>query len=222
MDVRPSFATLADDDDPPLDALALALAAEFADVDAAAATARLDVLGREYGEMLGATGPVPREQARALAILLGDRHGFAGDSAHYDDPRNSMLDRVLERHRGLPILLSVVYAEVARRAGVPVAGVGLPGHFVVAHFGADPALLFDPFGGGVPIQAAPAAAQLVRPWTAKETAMRMLNNLVASYERRGQVPLGLRAAELRLLLPADPELRELLERELEMIRARLN
>jgi len=222
MDARPSFAALAAADDPPLDELALALAAEFEPVDADAAVARLDALGHEYAEALDAVEGSATAQSRALATLLGDVHGFAGDAAHYDDPRNSMLDRVLERRRGLPILLSVVYGEVARRADVPIAGVGLPGHYVVGHFGAEPALLFDPFGGGAPVRAAPAAVHLVRPWTAKETAMRMLNNLVNSYQRRGQVPLALRGAELRLLLPAEPELRELLERELGMIRARLN
>lgn len=192
-------------------------------MDAPAALERLDALGAEYAAALDVLGPHPTAyaEAREIAILLGDRHGFAGDTAHYDDPRNSMLDRVLQRRRGLPILLSAVYVEVARRAGVPIAGVGLPGHYVCGHFGAEPALLLDPFAGGVPL-AAPGSAPLVRPWTAHETAMRMLNNLVGSYERRGQVPLALRAAELRLLLPADAPLRDVLERELAQIRARLN
>ena len=75
-----------------------------------------------------------------------------------------MLDRVLERRRGLPILLSAVYVEVARRADVPLAGVGLPGHYVVGHFGGAEPLLLDPFNGGVEVTGdAPAA--LVRPWS---------------------------------------------------------
>lgn len=192
-------------------------------MDAPGALERLDALGAEYAAALDVLGPARTAfaEARGIAILLGDRHGFAGDTARYDDPRNSMLDRVLARRRGLPILLSAVYVEVARRAGVPIAGVGLPGHYVCGHFGAEPALLLDPFAGGVPL-AAPGSAPLVRPWTAHETAMRMLNNLVGSYERRGQVPLALRAAELRLLLPCDDPLRDVLERELAQIRARLN
>ena len=68
-----------------------------------------------------------------------------------------MLDVVLTKHTGLPILLSVVYIEVARRADIPIGGVGLPGHFVVAHFGAHPPLLLDPFERGAPI-GAPVAA----------------------------------------------------------------
>jgi regulator of sirC expression with transglutaminase-like and TPR domain len=222
MDVRPSFAALAAADDPRPDVLALALAAEFGEVDREAAIVRLDALGHEYADTLDSVEESAAAQCRALAALLADIHGFAGDTERYDDPRNSMPDRVLERRRGLPILLGVVYAEVARRAGVPIAGVGLPGHYVVGHFGTDPALLLDPFGGGAPIRAAPAAVPLVRPWTAKETAMRMLNNLVGSYTRRGHLPLALRAAELRLLLPSDDDLRAVLERELDGLRARLN
>ena len=132
-----------------------------------------------------------------------------------------MLDRVLERRRGLPILLSVVYVEVARRAGVPLAGVGLPGHYVVGHFGAPEPLLLDPFGGGVRITP-DAPASLVRPWTPHETAMRMLNNLVPSYRRRGDLAGAIRAAELRLALPAAEALRDTLATELRTLQARLN
>jgi hypothetical protein len=97
-----------------------------------------------------------------------------------------MLDLVLARRRGLPILLSVVYIEVARRGGIPLAGVGLPGHFVVGHFDTDPPLLLDPFAGGRPIDG-DLAPGLARRWRAHEIAMRMLNNLVAAYDRRGDL-----------------------------------
>ena len=141
----------------------------------------------------------------------------------YDRPDNSMLDLVLARRRGLPILLSVVYVEVARRAGIELAGVGLPGHFVVGHFGADPPLLLDPFAGGVTVNATGAAEALVRPWGTHEIAMRMLNNLVAAYDRRGDLTGALRAATMRLELPIDePRLQETLKAELRAIQARLN
>jgi regulator of sirC expression with transglutaminase-like and TPR domain len=128
---------------------------------------------------------------------------------------------VLTRRRGLPILLSVVYVEVARRAGIPLAGVGLPGHFVVGHFGADPPLLFDPFSGGATVEA-DVAPVLVRPWRPAEIAMRMLNNLVAAYQRRGDVDAAIRAASMRLALPAEASLRDTLQAELRAIQARLN
>jgi len=101
--------------------------------------------------------------------------------ARQPDPRldrlaleNSMLDRVLARRRGLPILLSVVYIETARRAGIPLAGVGLPGHYLVGHFGADPPLLLDPFSGGLPATelASDVPRSAVRPWNNHESADR--------------------------------------------------
>jgi regulator of sirC expression with transglutaminase-like and TPR domain len=110
---------------------------------------------------------------------------------------------------------------VARRAGVPLAGVGLPGHYVVGHFGAPEPLLLDPFGGGVRITP-DVPASLVRPWTAHETAMRMLNNLVPAFRRRGDLTSALRAAELRLALPAGARERDHVRAELASLRAQLN
>jgi regulator of sirC expression with transglutaminase-like and TPR domain len=215
------FAALARSPDARLDELALALAAEFRAVDAAAALAALDGLGASLAEQVAAAGDGPEAEVEACAALLGRRCGFAGDTEHYDDPRNSMLDVVLERRRGLPILLSVVYVEVARRAGVPLAGVGLPGHFVVGHFGAAPALLLDPFAGGAPVHGAQPQA-LLRRWRPHEIVMRMLNNLVGSYLRRGDIGAAIRAATMRLELPAEESLRESLETELRTMQARLN
>jgi regulator of sirC expression with transglutaminase-like and TPR domain len=215
------FAALARSPDPPLDALALALAAEFRAVDAPAALAVLDGLGARLADEVAAAEDGPGAEVEACAALLGRRCGFAGDTEHYDEPRNSMLDVVLERRRGLPILLSVVYVEVARRAGVPLAGVGLPGHFVVGHFGATPALLLDPFAGGTPIHG-PRPEPLVRPWRAHEIAMRMLNNLVPAFRRRGDLAGALRAAELRLALPAGAHERDHMRTELARLRANLN
>ncbi|GAB3180552.1 transglutaminase-like domain-containing protein [Streptomyces incanus] len=73
----------------------------------------------------------PRAWASALRELLGERCGFHGTPGDYQRLESSLLHEVLRRRRGLPILLSVVWLEVARRAGAPVFGVGLPGHFVV-------------------------------------------------------------------------------------------
>jgi regulator of sirC expression with transglutaminase-like and TPR domain len=217
----PPFADLAAAPDAGLDMLALALAAAFHDVDAGEALATLDALGAELSRATALSGEDPESLARACVEVLGGEHGFAGDREKYDDPDNSMLDLVLARRRGLPILLSVVYVEVARRAGIALAGVGLPGHFVVGHFGADPPVLLDPFGGGREIEVSARDDQL-RPWTAHEIAMRMLNNLVAAYERRGDVSAAIRAASMRLELPADGSWRQILRAELRAMQARLN
>ena len=216
------FETLAAEPEPPLDELTLALAAELGPVDAEGALAELDRLGAELSEASRTVSP--EEQAQACSLVLGQRHGFAGDRERYDHPDNSMLDRVLATRRGLPILLSVVYMETARRAGIPLAGVGLPGHYVVGHFGADPPLLLDPFAGGVPAQApGPGVPRdAVRPWSNHETTLRILNNLVVALSGRADFTRAIRAAELRLVLPLPDVIRTPFEVELRALRANLN
>lgn len=214
-----SFRTVTAEPLPALDRVALALAGEFRDVDHDAALEQLDELGAELIVTLDGTEE-PGEQAEACRVLLGEGEGFTGDREDYGHPDNSMLDVVLERRRGLPILLSVVYAEVARRAGVPLAGVGLPGHFVVGHFGGDRPVLLDPFGGGRRVETT-APEGLVRPWGPSEIALRMLNNLVNTYASRSDPGRAILAAELRLALPLGDDLRGELERELRSLRRRL-
>jgi regulator of sirC expression with transglutaminase-like and TPR domain len=212
------FASLAPTPEPPLDEMALALAREFREVDWDGALTDLDALGEELEPFAGAR---PEEEALACGAVLGSLEGFAGNREQYDHPDNSMLDLVLERRTGLPIALSVVYVAAAQRAGIPLAGIGLPGHFVVGHFGAMPPLLLDPFGGGKLVETT-APADLVRPWTAHETALRMLNNLVASFSGRGEFRGAIKAAALRLELPVPDVERRRLEVELHALEARLN
>ena len=213
MSLEP-FSALAAQPEPALDELALALAGEFGRTDPEGALSELDRLGAELAPADGS----PPAEVEALRELLGERHGFAGAVEEYDHPDHSMLDLVVERRRGLPILLSIVYVEVARRAGIALAGVGLPGHYVAGHFGADPPLLLDPFGGGAPLDAPPG----LRPAGVHETVARMLNNLVGSYRRRGDLSRAIRAAEMRLELLLDEPSRALFEAELRSLRARLN
>lgn len=219
----PEFADLAAAAIPELDELALAIAVELrppGSVDVDGALAALDALGSELAGVVAVLedpDDIPA-QASACARLLGGTHAFTGDRTTYDDPDNSMLDLVLDRRCGLPILLSAVYAEVGRRAGLPFAAVGLPGHFVVGHFGSETPELLDPFNEGQRV-GAEADTRTVRPWSTVEIAMRMLNNLVGSYARRGDLPLAVQAARMRLLLPADESLRRMLEEELEALEA---
>ena len=211
-----TFSKLAATADPSLEDLALSIAAEFRSVDDEDAHARLDALGEEMTSALRGLR-TPRAQAHAVSAVLGDRHGFEGDKKRYDRPENSMLDLVLQTRRGLPILLSVIYVEVGRRAGLPLGGVGLPGHFVVGHFGSRPPVLLDPFHRGNVL-----GEQPVKQWRAHEIGLRMLNNLVGSYERRGDINRTLRAAEMRLQLPLESTVRDQLETELRSLRSRLN
>ncbi|MER5432986.1 transglutaminase-like domain-containing protein [Streptomyces sp. NPDC002588] len=181
-----------------------------------AAQAELDRLAGQVPYRPGG----PREWAVALRELLGERHGFRGSAADYQRLESSLLHHVLARRRGLPILLSVVWVEVARRAGAPVYGVALPGHFVVG-FGppedVERQVLADPFDGGR-ILAGPDAEALVTRATGAplepsmltsaepiEVIVRILNNVrswAAARPERSDVALW--AVELSLLVPSHP------------------
>ncbi|MFG2871448.1 tetratricopeptide repeat protein [Streptomyces sp. NPDC048338] len=153
----------------------------------------------------------------ALGELLGRREGFQGVPADYQRLESSLLHEVLRRRRGLPILLSVVWMEVARRAGAPVYGLGLPGHFVIG-FG-DPAeqVLADPFAGGRAMTSADAELvvagatgehldpTMLRPTNPLEIVLRVLNNIRAwAAPRPERSATALWAVELSLLLPSHP------------------
>jgi regulator of sirC expression with transglutaminase-like and TPR domain len=213
------FATLAADPAAPIDALALSMAAEFREVDADAALTHLDVLGDEVADMRDQLDG-PEAGVDALREVLGVRHGFRGDHVQYDDPANSMLDLVLERRRGLPIVLSVLYVATAQRAGIALSGVGLPGHYVVRDLGTTPPVLIDPFAGGTRLRVEPSTN--IQPWSAHETVLRMLNNLVGSYGRRSDLAKQIHAAELRLALPSTGARTRALRAELLSMQARLN
>jgi regulator of sirC expression with transglutaminase-like and TPR domain len=70
--------------------------------------------------------------------------GFRGNEDNYYDPRNSFLNEVLDRKTGIPITLSVLYMEIGNRVGLPVSGVGFPGHFII-RYSAELEILIDPF-----------------------------------------------------------------------------
>lgn len=159
----------------------------------------------------------PAAWASALSELLGGRFEFSGSSADYQRLESSLLQQVLRRRRGLPILLSVVWIEVARRAGAPVYGVALPGHFVVG-FG-DPAqpVLVDPFAGGTPLTGEDAdllvagatgarlEPSMLTPARPLEIVLRILNNIRAwATARPERTDVALWAVELSLLLPSHP------------------
>ncbi|AUA11457.1 tetratricopeptide repeat protein [Streptomyces sp. SID8361] len=174
-------------------------------------------LDRLAGELPFSPGG-PEHWAAALARLLGGRHDFRGGPADYRRLESSLLHQVLRRRRGLPILLSVVWMEVARRAGAPVYGVGLPGHFVVGFgdpYGAN--VLADPFEGGRPLSAEDAATlvtgatgtplspSMLRPAGPLDIVGRILNNIRAwASARPERTDVRLWAVELSLLLPGHP------------------
>ncbi len=195
--------------------------------------ADLDSLASDLHIPAGSPGV---QQVARLNHHLFTTLGFRGDEEVYDAPFNSYLDRVLERRKGLPILLSVVYLEVARRVGVACEGVSFPGHFLVATQGHDPRFFVDPFGRGTilrvdqllgllakrlgrPVMAMEDAEQYLAPCSHRAILIRMNNNLKASFLRRRDDLGALRAVDrLEILDPAQPDL----QRDRALLLARLD
>jgi regulator of sirC expression with transglutaminase-like and TPR domain len=187
------------------------------DVDASLAV--LDALAASVRGQLPSTRPA--DVAVALQQVLGEQAGFAGSDEDYGDVRSSLLHEVLRRGRGLPILLSVVWMEVAARLDVQAYAVGLPGHVVVG-IGEpeDVHVLVDPYAGGrvlstadlelmvLRVTGAPLRSDQLAPMPAADVLLRLLNNVrvLASRQPPGLDAAATRlwAAELSLLLPRHP------------------
>jgi regulator of sirC expression with transglutaminase-like and TPR domain len=179
-----------------------------------------------YLEKLDLFGDIAREQAAeardaidmisALNATLFERLGFRGNRESYYDPRNSFLNEVIDRRIGIPITLTVVYIEVARRIGFPVKGVGMPFHFIAKHEAESGDIFIDPFSDGRVLGTA-ACAELVTNMSGgkvelnpehleavsnKQILTRMLSNLLGIYatsDRRR----ALAVVERNLLLNPD-------------------
>ena len=181
-----------------------------------AARAHLSALARDAA-YLGAEGVEGR--ARALATLLAGRHGYRGDSETYDDLANANLIRVIERRRGLPVALGILWLHAARAAGWEAHGLDFPGHFLIGLTAAGRQVAVDPFDGGAVLDA-PALRALVkriegpgselRPGLLRAVGnrpvlLRLQNNIKLRLLRAGDVAGALECTEQMLrLAPAAP------------------
>ena len=95
-------------------------------------------------------GAGAEDRVIALNEFLFADLGFSGNADNYYDPRNSYLNEVIDRRRGIPITLSVLYMEIGRRVELPLRGVSFPGHFLVRLPMRGGTLVLDPFAGGAP------------------------------------------------------------------------
>lgn len=180
-----------------LDVLVLLVAEiEYPGLDTDLCLQKLDELaGRVRPTAAEAARPGPLGIISAINRCLFEQEGFCGNTTDYYDPRNSFLNDVLDRRTGIPITLSVVYIEVARRLGFTFEGVGLPGHFLVRSVG-PPDVLVDPFYAGRILTEADCQERLreihgpemrlepafLEPVHYKYIVTRMLNNLRAIYQ----------------------------------------
>jgi regulator of sirC expression with transglutaminase-like and TPR domain len=216
-EARARFAALVAQDPIPLDEAALAIAAEeYPRLDLREYLGRLDALAAR----VVLRSPVPGRSASALAALrtvLADEEGLRGNEADYGDPRNSFLNEVLDRRLGIPISLSAVYMEVARRVGLPLEGVGFPGHFLTKYVSPGGREVFvDAFNRGELLSADECAARYrartggrdldrrhLAAVTRRQILSRMLANLRRIYLERSDDVRAYAVVDRMLLLAPD-------------------
>ncbi len=164
-------------------------------------------------------GGTELQQLNAVTDLLFGVIGFSGNRNEYYDPRNSYLHQVLERRAGIPVTLSMLCMEVGRRAGVPILGIGMPGHFVTRHRD-EPNFFVDSFNGGALLSREECGALLkesvgdgmrlephhLDPVTPRDILARILRNLKAIYWDREEFDRCINAiGALMAVLPDRPE-----------------
>lgn len=118
-------------------------------------------LARRVSERIS-VGRDPIATVAALNGVLFEEEDFKGNSEDYYDPRNSFLNEVLDRRMGIPITLSILYLEVARRADIPMVGIGLPGHFIVGLVSPGRTIYVDPFHQGQLMTVKDCAARVAK------------------------------------------------------------
>jgi regulator of sirC expression with transglutaminase-like and TPR domain len=171
---------------------------EYPHLDVEATLARIDALAERVLARSDRDEPSIFRLGHVHAVLF-DQEGFAGNVGDYYDERNSFLNEVLDRKLGIPITLSILFLRVARLAGLDAHGVGLPGHYLAKVCFDMSEVYVDPFYGGRTLTIVEIAAFLgelsngqvalrsdhLRAWSARETLLRVLANLHATYERKG-------------------------------------
>lgn len=178
--------------------------------------ARLDQMAEEVRSRLGDETAPPVVLQELLAVLY-QRHRFQGNRDAYYDPRNSFLNDVLDRRKGIPLTLGIVMLEVGWRLGLPLEGVNFPHHFLVRYAGDVLQLLIDPFDGGT-VRFQDQAQEFldrvyggmvrVRPSyleaaSRRDMLVRLLNNLKSLYTNVGDDVRAVAAVERILLLRPD-------------------
>jgi regulator of sirC expression with transglutaminase-like and TPR domain len=157
--------------------------------------------------MRGQTAAIRRvaDGARTLANVLGERFGYDGDRASYDDPKNADLMEVIVRRRGLPVALGILYIHAARAAGMGAQGLNTQGHFLIRVTHRHDDVTVDPFNGGAllggePMPAALRNAVLAEAASDTDVLLRLQNNLKIRALNDGALERGLAFAQRMTLI----------------------
>ena len=179
----------------------------------------LDHLAEEFRAKWLATESPSGKAARQLSTFLFKDKGFSGNRTQYYDPDNSYMNRVIETRQGIPISLSALYVFVGKRLDLPLAGVGMPGHFLVKLEGESPSQFVDCFNGGTILREQDCEQfitasgldynpQFLEKSSTPTILARMLRNLLSIYEREPEEQMARRVRALLELLEneqPDPE-----------------
>jgi regulator of sirC expression with transglutaminase-like and TPR domain len=194
-------------------------------------TRHLRTLAQDVGRR---TGGVATLEARANALneIMILKHGYSGDELTYDDLQNANLMRVIDRRRGLPVALGILYLDIARAQGWDAVGLGFPGHFLIRLADGGGRLILDPFHGGRVLDAS-ALRELLKaiagqeveltpehyaPVPDREVLLRLQNNLKSRLLQAQRPEEAVRVIETMRMLA--PDLAEL-SREAGVIHAQL-
>ena len=198
----------------PLARAALLVArAEYPDLDVEAYEAQLRELGERLEARIHPSNEVRAQLQEAHRLLFAEL-GFHGNEQEYGDPRNLLLNDVLDRRTGIPVSLAIVYIEVCRRAGLQAHGVGLPGHVICRVDTSDGPVLVDPFHRGRELtedecrrlvravygHGTPFREHYLDAVTPRQLIQRLIHNLKAGYLQRGDEERAGRMIELLLAL----------------------
>jgi len=224
-DARREFTSIASREPVPLARGALLIAKEeYPQLDIDHYLDRIAELARA-AEPIVHRGSNTVERIQLLSHFLFEQTGFEGNRDEYSDPRNSFLNDVLERRKGIPITLSVIYLEVGRRLGLNLYGISFPTHFLVKAVDERGELVIDPFFGGAILTLEDIRARLaqiygqpvelhptmLKPVGARAILARILRNLKGIYLGTSDWKRALSALDRILLL--DPRsVEELAER----------
>jgi regulator of sirC expression with transglutaminase-like and TPR domain len=188
------------------------------DADWQAARAHLSELARDTVELARTIGTDDLSmRAEVLAGLIAGRYTYTGDAETYDDLANANLIHVINRRRGLPVALGIVWLHAARAVGWGAHGVDFPAHFLVALEGRSVQCVIDVFGGGVTLdardlrvllkriegQSAELRPGLLRPMNARGVLLRLQNNIVTRRLQGGDLAGALACTEDMLRMAPD-------------------